>query len=266
MKTRILSAIVMFIIFVPFLVIGGTPFAILMTLLALMGLYELIRTRESKKEFPFLIKVIAYLMTMFFCLSNFKSDVLAYTMDFRVVSFLIFFFLLPLVFINDNKKYNLNDALFLLGSLLFIGFSFNLLILIRNFDLNYAIYLFLITTITDTFALVTGSLIGRHRLAEKISPKKTVEGLVGGVLMGTFVACMFFYSVIDPSISLTNLIVVTLILSVVGQLGDLVFSSIKRYYDKKDFSHLIPGHGGVLDRFDSMIFVVLAFVLFLSFL
>lgn len=264
MKQRIFSAAILILLFIPFILVGGTLYAIFMTLLAIMGLYELIHVREKKKKFPFLIKVIAYLMTIFFCLSNYQSNVLTYTLDYRVMSFLIFALLLPMIFINDNKKYNLNDALFIIGSLLFIGLSFNLLILVRNYDLNYTIYLFLITTMTDTFAYLTGRYIGRNKLAEKISPKKTIEGLIGGVVMGTFVASMFYYYVISSSVSLFNLIGVTLLLSFVGQLGDLVFSFIKRYYDQKDFSNLIPGHGGVLDRLDSMIFVVLAFVLFLS--
>lgn len=264
MKKRILSAILMVAIFAPFVLLGGVAYAIFMTLLAIMGLYELIKVREKKKEFPFLMKVFAYLLTIFFCLSNYQSNVLSYVLDYRVMAFLIFIFLLPMIFINDSKKYNLNDALFIIGSILFVGLSFNLLILVRNYNLYYTIYLFLITTMTDTFAYLTGKYIGTHKLAEKISPKKTIEGLIGGVLMGTFIAGMFYYYVIDPSVSIINLVLVSIILSVIGQLGDLVFSFIKRYYDQKDFSSLIPGHGGILDRFDSMIFVVLAFVLFLS--
>ena len=264
MKKRILSAIVMILIFVPLLLLGGKIFALFMTFLAVLGLYELIHIRESKKEFPFLIKVFAYVMVVFFALSHFDSIEFIYTMDYRVVAFMIFIFLSPMVFIHDYKKYNLNDALFLIGSVLFIGLSFNLFIICRNYDIMYIIYLLLITTITDTFALFTGMLVGKHKLCPKVSPKKTIEGLVGGTVFGTFVASCFYVTAINPTISLPFIVIVSAILSLVGELGDLVFSSIKRYYDKKDFSNLIPEHGGILDRFDSLIFVVLAFIIFSS--
>ncbi|MBE6157893.1 MAG: phosphatidate cytidylyltransferase [Firmicutes bacterium] len=264
MKTRILSAIVMIAVFIPLLVIGGKPFAIFMTLLALVGLYEILHIRESRKEFPLMMKIFAYLMVVFFSMTNFKSIEFLYNVDYRVMAFIIFAFLAPMVFINDTKKYNLNDSLFLIGSVLFIGMSFNLLIITRNYDLSYILYLLLITTITDTFALFTGMLVGKHKLCPEISPKKTVEGLLGGTFMGVIVATAFYLTVINSHVSLVLLILVTAALSLVGQLGDLVFSIIKRYYGKKDFSNLIPGHGGILDRFDSIIFVALAFILFLG--
>ena len=144
--------------------------------------------------------------------------------------------------------------------------AFSLMILIRNYDLNYLIYLLLITVFSDTFAYLTGRYIGKTPFAPTISPKKTVEGFVGGILMGTFVGTVFYFEVINPSISLVLLIFVTLFLAIVGQLGDLVFSSVKRTFQVKDYSELIPGHGGILDRLDSLVFVVLAFILVLGIL
>lgn len=266
MKKRIISAILIIAIFIPFLIIGELPFAIFMSVLSIAGLYELLRVRETRKKFPIILKIFAYILTIYFCLYNTDSIEFYHKFDYRVMASIIFLFITPMVFINDTKKYNLNDALFLIGSVLFIGFSFNLIIITRNYDLTYIIYLLLITTITDTFALFTGKLIGSHKLCPKISPKKTIEGLVGGVAMGTVVATMFYNTVISSNVSLVLVIMLTLLLALVGQLGDLVFSSIKRYYDVKDFSDIIPGHGGILDRFDSLVFVTLAFIILLGLL
>ena len=266
MKVRVLSAILIVAVFIPFLIIGELPFAIFMSVLSIAGLYELLRVRESRKKFPIILKIFAYILTVYFCMYNTESIDFHNYYDYRVMAVIIFLFLSPLVFLNDNKKYNLEDALFLVGSVLFIGFSFNLIIISRNYDITYLIYLILITTITDTFAFFTGVFVGEHKLCPKISPGKTVEGLIGGTLMGTFTATMFYTTVISSSKSLVLVIMLTFILCLVGQLGDLVFSSIKRYYEVKDFSKIIPGHGGILDRFDSLVFVSLAFTILMGIL
>ena len=264
MKKRVLSAIVMALIAIPILIIGKEVFAIFVGLLAVCGAYELIKIRETERKFPFLIKIFAYLMVLFFTLNNFDSIEFLYNIDCRVLSFLLFVFLVPVVFINDKDKYNIMDGVFLITTIVFIGLSFNLIILIRNFDLKYIIYLLLITITTDTFALVTGSLIGKTPLAPRISPKKTIEGSIGGSIMGTIIPTIFYMMVINPRYPLVIIILITCLLSCVGQLGDLFFSFVKREYNKKDFSNIIPGHGGILDRFDSLIFVVLTFILFIS--
>lgn len=264
MKKRVISAVVMIAVIIPVILLGGTTFTIFMTLLAIGGLYELIKIREKTQEIPMIIKIFAYILMLTFCLMNYQQNVFSYQMDYHIVAFTIFAFLLPIILINKNESYTINDALYMISSVLFIGLSFNLLILVRNYDLMYVIYLLLITTITDTFAFITGSYIGTHQLAPTISPNKTVEGLIGGVVMGTFVATTFYHTVINSQISLVMVIFTTVFLAIVGQLGDLVFSSIKRTYKVKDYSNIIPGHGGILDRFDSLIFVVLAFILVLG--
>ena len=108
-------------------------------------------------------------------------------------------------------------------------------------------------------------MIGKRKLS-KISPSKTVEGLFGGILFGTFVPVMFYKTVINPSMNTLGIISITLFLCVLGQYGDLCFSAIKRYFGKKDFSELIPEHGGILDRFDSIIFILLGFIFFINIL
>ena len=266
MKQRIISAVIMAVVFIPFLIIGELPFTIFVAALSILGLYELIDVRESKKEFPLLLKIIGFIMVAIITISNLDAMELSFVFDYKIVAVALFLFMTPMVFIHDYKKYNFEDAFYLLGAILFIGMSFNLIVTTRMIDLKYIIYLLMITIFSDTFALITGSLVGRHKLCPNISPKKTIEGLIGGVAMGTFVSAAFYHTVINPELSLWILVGLTIILCLVGQLGDLVFSSIKRYYDVKDFSNFIPGHGGILDRFDSLIFVVFAFVIMIGIL
>lgn len=265
MKKRIISAIVMLAIFIPLLIIGGVPFKILGAVASLLAIYELLDIREKRKSFPLFLKLVTYIITVILTLHNTSSTVLNYTIDYRYLTFIIFFYLISMVLVNDRKKYNINDAFHLIGSTLFIGMSFNLIIQLRNYSIFYVIYIFLITTMTDMFAMEVGKRIGKHKMVPEISPKKTWEGSIGGVIMGTFIPSVFYYQVIGTS-NVLVLVLTTMVLSIVAQFGDLSFSSIKRYYDKKDFSNLIPGHGGILDRLDSVIFVVLVFVIILNFI
>ncbi len=118
---------------------------------------------------------------------------------------------------------------------------------------------------SDTFALFFGSKIGKRKLCPAVSPNKTVEGTVGGVFMGTFLGTMFFITFIDPASKLFLVIVISLALSLIAEFGDLVFSAIKRKYGVKDYGKIMPGHGGILDRLDSMLFAILAFSYLVSF-
>lgn len=266
MKKRIISAFVLLVIFIPLLITGGLPFAVLMSILSVLSLYELLKTRRKIRTIPFAIELYSYILVAFFTLNNFNQSDIFYMIDYRLMAFLIIINLIPLVLVNNKDKYNLTDALFLIGSTLFIGLTFNLLVLIRGYDIKYIIYLFLITTMTDTFAFVTGKYIGKNKLCPKISPNKTWEGLIGGTLMGTFVATMYYISVFNNPFGVCVVIFLTMLLSLLGQLGDLAFSFIKREFGKKDFSNIIPGHGGILDRLDSVIFVTLGFLLLISIL
>ena len=258
MKTRVISAIVMVLLGVPLLIIGGLPFAIFLTIVSMLGLYELIHLKETKRQLPFLLKVFAYLLVMFLTLNNFDSIEFIYNLDYKVLSFVIFAFLVPLIFINDKDKYDITDALFLIGAVMFLGLSFNLLIIIRNFNIFYIIYLLLITTMTDSFALFTGMLIGKNKVAPKISPNKTIEGCIGGTLGALLIAVIYTYIcnvIFKIQLSYLEMSLVTVILSILSQIGDFSASSIKRYTGMKDFGDLIPGHGGMLDRMDSVIFI-----------
>lgn len=266
MKTRIISAAFMAIIFIPLFIIGKLPFQLMILILAVFGQYELLKIRRVKRDFPIGIELCSYILVGLLTLANVSVSNLNFSLDYRIMITMILVYLSAIVFYSDIKKYNVDDALFLIASTLFLGLSLNIIILLRNFNLVYLIYILIITTVTDSFALIIGTLIGKTPLAKDLSPKKTVEGLVAGTILGTFAAVIFYNTIIDVNLNIFLLIFMTVSISLIAQLGDLVFSSIKRYYNKKDFSNLIPGHGGILDRIDSLVFAVLTFVLFLAIL
>ena len=264
MKKRILSAIVALIIFIPIIIDGGLIFRFAIYVLSILSVKELLDVKESKKEIPAFIKFISYIVISLLVLYNTRNNDLILSIDYKAVAALFVAFLIPSVLYHERNTYSINDAFFLIGSLFFLGTSFSLINIIRNIDLNLLIYLLLITIFTDSFAYIIGSLIGTKKLIPSVSPKKTIEGMVVGSIMGTFVAAMFYNTVIDSALNIGTLILITLFLSILGQFGDLVFSAIKRYFKTKDFSNIMPGHGGILDRLDSIIFVVLGFTFFIS--
>ena len=129
-------------------------------------------------------------------------------------------------------------------------------------DIHKCIFIFIIAFATDTYAYIGGMLVGKHKLTS-ISPKKSIEGSMIGTIMGVLIGSVYYYAFIG-GISIVSIVLMCLCLSILSEIGDLVFSSIKRYFNKKDYSNLIPGHGGILDRFDSVIFVSLGFTILLG--
>lgn len=259
MKTRVISSLVAILIIVPIIYTGGTIFYIAASIIGLIGFRELLDLKEKEKDIPLIMKIIATLSFILVVLSNLGDITLVFSLDYRIISLIIFLILSPMVFIHDFDKYNINDALYLLGSIFFLGLSFNYLITIRIINLNYLVFLLLITIFTDTFAFITGKLIGSHKMSKIVSPKKTWEGFIGGSIFATFVSTVFYVSVFNYTGNMLILIITIFVLAMIGQLGDLIFSSIKRYYKIKDFGNIMPGHGGILDRLDSILFVLLAF-------
>jgi len=118
-------------------------------------------------------------------------------------------------------------------------------------------FLFSLVAISDSFSQLSGRLLGRHLLCPQLSPYKTVEGLIGGILASLLGA--FALSFLLPGVSLSVLLGLALVVSISTTTGDLTFSFVKRRLGTKDFSSLIPGHGGILDRFDSLIAAAPAF-------
>lgn len=256
MKTRIISAIVMIALFVPLLIIGELPYLVLTTVLAVMGMWELMRLEKV----PIVFKVLSYLVCIFLIVSSYAiKDFNPFNYYIMVGLFLLYSSLM--IINNDINKFSYKDSLWVFICTLMLGFMFKNFVDVRYIGMNEVIYLFLISTMTDTFALFCGKLYGKHKLT-KISPNKTIEGSIGGSILGTIIPILFLYF-LGKDITMT-IIAETFLLSVIGQIGDLYFSSIKRHYNIKDFSNLIPGHGGILDRLDSILFIMSAYIVMIN--
>ena len=262
MKTRVLSAIVILAIVVPLIYLGGKYFSLGIALAAMFAYKELLNLKYNKEKIPILIQIFGFICTVFMVLSSTEYS-FSFGLNYRLLISTVLIFLMPLLFYKETN-YNSKDAFYMIGITLLIGLAFNCFILVRAFGMYKFIYLLVITILTDTFAMIFGLLFGKHKLCPKISPKKSWEGSIGGSVVAT-VAASIFYHFLVAHVTF-KVILITLILSIIGQLGDLIFSRIKRDNEIKDYSNLIPGHGGMLDRLDSIILVVITYVLIYSFI
>lgn len=259
MKQRTISAIILLILLVGSLVISSKLFGIVMLLVAVLGFNEFfdIKYHDNEKKLKY-IKILGIISLILITLNE-----TFYSLDLRTVILLPLIILsIPIVIYNDNELYSVNDCMYVLGIVYFLGLSFENIIYLRDTQMAKCIFIFIVAFITDTYAYIGGSLVGRHKLTS-ISPKKTIEGSVIGTVMGVLIGSVYYYNVVG-GVSVPMTILLCLILTILSEIGDLMFSSIKRYFNKKDYSNLIPGHGGVLDRFDSVIYVSLGLSLMLS--
>ena len=258
MKKRIVSAIVMILLFIPFLLLGDYFYLVLGGLLGVISLWEMMRL---EKHIPLYMQFLSYIICLLLIIYKHDSKDYFDMVNFPILISMFFIYSFSIIINKDIKKYNYKDSLWLLDVTLMIGFMFNSFVKVRYIGLYQVIYCLLIATMTDTFALFGGKLFGKNKLAKEISPNKTVEGSIIGTIFGTIIASVFYYLLIGDK-SLIIIILLTFVLSIFGQFGDLFFSSIKREHKIKDFSNIIPGHGGVLDRLDSLLFIILGFLLY----
>ena len=258
MKKRIISAAIMLAICIPLIIIGGIPFKIGIGILAILAYKEFIDLKGIK-NYPRGVVIVGLVVMLLMVYSN--RDILYSTIGlnykYLMGAFLLMF--LPVIFYYSSGKYTYRDAFELTGFVVFLGIVFNLATNILIYNKAYFFLILIVTIMTDTFAYFTGMAIGKHKVT-KISPKKSLEGYIGGIVMGTIISAIYYMTFIGVS-PLTRVIPSLLFLAVMCELGDLFYSAIKREKDIKDFSNLIPGHGGILDRIDSLTFVIMAFVL-----
>ena len=158
-----------------------------------------------------------------------------------------------------NMKTNFRDAVYTIFGILYIITCISFIALIRGKDNGRILVWYAIFAAwgTDTFAYIVGKMFGKHTFS-KVSPKKTIEGCVAGTI-GAIITVIIYTMVINSiykfGYSYLYIIIATAVLSIIGQIGDFAASSIKRYVEVKDYSNLIPGHGGMLDRIDSLMFL-----------
>ncbi len=258
MKKRIISAIVALLIVVPLLLIGDYYWAALVAIIGALGYKEVLDLKKSHNEYPVLIKILGLIALEYIILYKCNRDSISFMIEYAKIIIPLLLLLLPVIFYKDNK-YTTKDAFYLLCFTYVLGLTFHLFIIIRNIDIFILIYLISVTVLTDTFAYIIGKLIGSHKMAPTISPNKSWEGSIGGLIGGVTISVIIYSNLISRFNY--KIIIMSIILSIVGQIGDLFYSKIKRENDIKDFSNIMPGHGGILDRLDSLSFVIITYLL-----
>lgn len=254
MKQRIVTAVVAAAFFIPLVIIGSWPFTITVYLLGTIGLFELLRMKDIKLfSVP---GVLSWIVLAVLLLPHTSYTLIENAIGYTKTEIAFMIVLLLLIYtVAVKNRFTFDHASFSLFGALYVGIGFYYLIETRLAGIEYVVYALLVIWSTDTGAYFTGRKVGKRKLWPDISPNKTIEGSVGGILSAVIFACLFhFFFPIASSYS--YLIVVTIIASIIGQLGDLAASAIKRHYDVKDSGKLLPGHGGILDRFDSLLFVL----------
>ena len=240
-------------IFIPILMMGGPLLQIGMGLLAMLGVHELLKMKGLKTTTleGILAMLAAFVLTI--PLENYLKFL---PVDGNVVAYgLVVFVLLGATVLGKN--YSFEDAAYPIAASFYVGIGFNALLDARVAGFDKVLLALFIVWATDSGAYLVGRRYGVRRLAPHVSPNKTVEGSIGGVVSAVLVTVIFmlFDKNVAAPYHLPVMLLLAVFFSIAVQFGDLVESAIKRHFDVKDSGKFIPGHGGVLDRFDSMLFV-----------
>ncbi|MGT2888320.1 phosphatidate cytidylyltransferase [Streptococcus didelphis] len=254
MKERVIWGTIAAAIFLPFLLLGGLSFQLFVALLAMIGVTEMMRMKKLE-IFSFegiLAMLAAFVLTI--PMDNYLTF-LPINANFACFGILVFLLLAGTVINSDH--YSFEDAAFPIASSLYIGIGFQNLVNARIAGIDKVLLALFIVWATDMGAYFVGRRIGKNKLLPKVSPNKTIEGSLGGIACAVVLA--FVFMLVDRSVyaphNFISMLLFVAIFSIFAQFGDLVESAIKRHFEVKDSGKLIPGHGGILDRFDSMIFV-----------
>lgn len=233
-------------------------FNIALTLISIMGLSEFYNAFKSKGIKP--ISLVGFLvsLSLFFINYNFK-----FITNDQIKMFLIFIVpILVLVLfcksVFSNMKNNIQDIAVTIFGIIYIPFFLMYVTLTRQMEMGeYLVWYILAGAwVTDSFAFLIGSKIGKHKIS-KISPNKSIEGSIAGIIFTAVFYGIYTNFLIEKGLELNviEMVIVGIVISIISQIGDLAASAIKRYCNIKDFGAIMPGHGGILDRFDSIIMI-----------
>ena len=261
MKTRILTSVVAICILLPVLYFSGTPaLCAAIAAVAVISIYEMLKCIGVKKIYISL-PIYASAAVMPFLVRYIEDALTFATVAFCVAAVILIYLFAVSVLSHGKFTFEALGTAFVAS--LYIIAAYSAIVYIRDFG-DHGKYLYLLIFIgawvTDTFAYFSGMLLGKHKLIPDVSPKKTVEGSIGGTL---FCAIAFVvFGIITNTWFGTDanfllLAIGGIFMAVIAQIGDLIMSVIKRHYGIKDYGKIFPGHGGMLDRFDSVLIVSL---------
>ena len=284
MKQRIITGIIVILIMIPILLFAQTPvLPIAIAVGSLIAMFEMMRCIGMHKAYAFAVPLYVMAASLPF-LSRFmalgslnataRPESAKHLAQYGAILMIIILFYFFTVAIFSRGKYNLADVCVLFATAFYILMGFNSIVIMHdNEQGGHVLYLaiFISAWMTDVFAYFCGMLFGRggkHKLIPDVSPKKTVEGSIGGVVfcvIGMVIFALLCNWLTEYDSNILMFAIGGVLASIVSQIGDLLMSYVKRHYGIKDFSQLFPGHGGVLDRFDSILAVAIAMMCLTTF-
>ena len=255
MKTRVITALVGLCVFLPLLIFSHTyAGCFLAQLLCVLSVYELTGATGLRKKWH--LSLPLYLPAVGLPLLIYFEKTREHFFEYGALIFALTAFYILTCAVFSRGKIKPTDASVLFTMLFYSFIGFNGIYFLRHQQKGgyLVLLLFLVPWATDIFAYFSGRLFGKHKLIPDVSPKKTVEGAVGGFVMATVITVLYglfvgLFTSVTPNYLF--LILAGVLMSLFSMVGDLVASLVKRHYGIKDYSRLLPGHGGVLDRFDS---------------
>lgn len=261
MKTRIITGILMGIVAIWLIFSNIYIFNVAYVALSFILMYEMLNAAKVSK----IMLVYNLFWSILVPLIN------IFIPDYFVDLFAIYLISIFILHIFTHKKTNFNEVSFSVFSHCYIHFLIMYVARIKYLNQSGVILLILVASavFSDTFAYFIGVTVGKHKLCPAISPKKTIEGSVGGFLGGilsTILICLICNKIYDFSVNYIYALIYGVICGGLSQLGDLTASSIKRYYNIKDYGGIFPGHGGFMDRLDSIMMVAPILYLFMKYI